>query len=31
MSKIFVLLQVMSGLEQARGPNQQRLNSNIKI
>ena len=30
MSKIFVILQVMSGLEQAGGPNRQRLNNNIK-
>jgi len=30
MSKIFVILQVMSGLEQAGGPNRRRLNNNIK-
>ena len=30
MSKIFVLLQVMSGLEKVKRPNRQRLNNNIK-
>jgi hypothetical protein len=28
MPKICVLLEVMSGLEQARGPNRQRINNN---